>query len=425
MDIFSKKHAQKLDAEDPLRHFREQFTLPDPDLIYLDGNSLGMLPRKTKPHLNNVLSHEWGEGLIRSWNTGWYERSQQVAAKIAPLIGARPHEVIMADSTSVNLFKLGWAALQHQRGRKGIVSDELNFPSDIYLLQGLVEMSGNQFELRLASSSDGMTVSTEEIKEKMGDDTALLTLSHVVFKSAFMYDMKAVTKLAHEKGTLVLWDLSHATGAVPVDLNGSNADLAVGCTYKYLNGGPGSPAFLYVREDLQEKLLSPIWGWFGQDNPFNFQLEYKPATGIERFLAGTPPMLSLSALDPSLDIFLEAGMERIREKSLQQTDYLIALTKKFLVPHGFTVASPKEGAHRGSHVSIRHKEAYRICKALIDKEIGNKVVIPDFREPDNIRLGIAPLYNTFEEIFGAVMELREIAEKKLYQKFSDERDAVT
>ena len=425
MDIFSKKHAQKLDAQDPLRHFREKFNLPDSDLIYLDGNSLGVMPLTTKPHLENVLEEEWGRGLIRSWNTGWYERSQQIAAKIAPLIGAKPHEVIVADSTSVNLFKLGWAALQFQKGRKAIVSDELNFPSDIYLLQGLVNMSGKQLELRLASSHDGMTVSAEELKDKMGNDTALLTLSHVVFKSAFMYDMKSITHFAHKQGALVMWDLSHATGAVPVDLNGSNADLAVGCTYKYLNGGPGSPAFLYVREDLHQKLLSPIWGWFGQDNPFDFQLEYKPAPGIERFLAGTPPMLSLSALDPSLDIFLEAGMAKIREKSFQQTEYLIALMEKFLVPVGFALASPREGARRGSHVSLSHPEAYRICKALIDKETGNKVVIPDFREPDNIRLGIAPLYNTFEEIFDAVMELKEIAEKKLYQKFSAERDAVT
>lgn len=425
MDITSRKYAQNLDAEDPLKHFRKRFVMESSDLIYLDGNSLGMMPTETPARMNQVLTEEWGKGLIRSWNTDWYERSQKVAAKLAPLIGAQPDEVIMADSTSVNLFKLAFAALQLQHNRGGIVSDELNFPSDIYLLQGLVKMLGNRHELRLAASEDGIGVKMQELEKKLGNDTALLTLSHVLYKSAYMYDMKSVTALAHEKGAMVLWDLSHAAGAVPVKLNACKADMAIGCSYKYLNGGPGAIAFLYVRKDLQQKLLSPVWGWFGQNNPFDFQLNYQPAPGIERFLAGSPPILSLSAIEPSLDILLEAGMDNIRQKSLKQSQFLISLAEEFLHPLGFDLASPRQEQHRGSHISLRHAEAYRICKALIDPGVGTRVVIPDFREPDVIRLGIAPLYNSFTEIFEAVLQIKDIAQNKAYQAFEKKKDKVT
>lgn len=425
MNPYNKEYAIARDENDPLKQFRTRFVNPDPELLYLDGNSLGMLPADTARHMDQVINNEWGKGLIRSWNTGWYERSAELAAQLAPLIGAQPDEVMIADSTSVNLFKLAYAALHHQQGRKGIVSDQLNFPSDIYVLQGLVELFGNRHKLRLAQSADEMSVTMEELEKHLSDDTALLTLSYVVFKSAFMYDMKAVTALAHEKGAMVLWDLSHAAGAVPVHLNESNADLAIGCTYKYLNGGPGAPAFLYVRKDLQEKLKSPIQGWFGQQNPFAFNMEYQPATGIYRFLAGTPPLLSVSALEPALQLMNEAGIQNLRRKSILQTNYLISLAEEYLVPLGFALASPKDKEQRGSHVSIRHPEAYRICKALIDPHTGQKVVIPDFRDPDNIRLGVAPLYNTFLDIFEAVMELKLIVEQELYNKFPLTRETVT
>ncbi len=425
MDLYTKEYAVEQDAKDLLQHFRTRFINPTAELIYLDGNSLGMLPADTAGHMNQVITDEWGTGLIRSWNTGWYERSQQLAAQLAPLVGAQPGEVMIADSTSVNLFKLAYAALQHQQGRYGIVSDQLNFPSDIYVLQGLVELLGNRHRLTLAQAEDGMSVTMDELDKHLSGDTALLTLSHVVFKSAFMYDMKAVTARAHEKGAMVLWDLSHAAGAVPVHLNESHADLAIGCTYKYLNGGPGAPAFLYVRKDLQEKLKSPIQGWFGQENPFDFNLKYRPAAGINRFLAGTPPMLSVSALEPALKLMNDAGIQNLRKKSVLQTNYLISLVEEYLMPHGFTLSSPKDENQRGSHVSIRHPEAYRICKALIDPLTGNKVVIPDFREPDNIRLGIAPLYNTFLDIYEAVQEIKLIVEQELFIKFPPTRESVT
>jgi kynureninase len=424
-DVYSSDYAKLLDEKDELKSFRNKFQLNDPYLIYLDGNSLGILPKSTISKVDNVVNNEWGTGLIRSWNEGWYERSSAIGAKIAKIIGAQPDEVIIADTTSVNLFKLAYAALKIQKDKTKIVSDVLNFPSDLYILQGLMEIFGNQHTLNLAQSTDGMTVTIEELGRHITPDTALVTLSHVVFKSAFMYNMNEVTKLAHSNGAMVIWDLSHAAGSVPINLNESNADMAIGCTYKYLNGGPGAPAFLYVRKDLQAKLQSPIWGWFGQHKPFDFNLNYKPAEGIARFLAGTPPLLSLSSIDPSMDIILEAGMDRIREKSINQANYLFSLFDKFLQPQGFTSGSPRDTEIRGSHISIRHPEAYRICKALIDSTICGKVIIPDFREPDNIRLGIAPLYNTFFEIYQAIMQIKEIVEEKKYLAFTANREKVT
>lgn len=417
--------AIQLDQNDLLISYRSFFIIDDPDLIYLDGNSLGMLPRQTPATIQNVVRQEWGNRLIRSWNEQWFERSQKISAKLAGIIGAQPEEVIISDSTSVNLFKLAWAALQYQKGKRTIVSDVLNFPSDIYVLQGLQKIMNQNHEIRLARSADGITISAEEIEKQLGENSALLTLSHVAFKSSFMYNMKEITQMAHRKGSLVLWDLSHAAGSVPVQLNDSNADLAIGCTYKYLNGGPGSTAFLYVRKDLQEKLVSPIWGWFGQNNPFQFDMNYEPATGIERFMAGTPPLLSLSTLETSTDLLLEAGMENIRKKSVDMSEFMISLVKEYLYPLDFNLSSPEDSHQRGSHLSLKHPEAYRISKALAEPVQNRKTVIPDFREPDNLRLGLAPLYNTFREIYEAVMEMKTIVEKKEYLAFDKSKSKVT
>lgn len=424
-EIFSYDYALQSDYEDELRSFRDAFYLPDPNLIYLDGNSLGVLPNSTPQLLDHVVKHEWGNRLIRSWNEGWYERPSETGASLANLLGAHPEEVIMADSTSVNLFKLAFAALKYQHGRTSIVSDALNFPSDLYVLQGLVEHFGRQYQLRLVPSPDGIGIEMDKLAELLDKQTALLSLSHIVFKSSFMYDMKEVSRLAHDKGALVIWDLSHAAGAVPVRLNESGADMAIGCTYKYLNGGPGSPAFLYVRKDLQEHLQSPIWGWFGQNKPFNFDIQYKAAAGIHRFYAGSPPMLSLSSLHPSLDIITKAGIERLRLKSISQTEYLISLFRHYLQSLGFGLGSPTDSAQRGSHVSLCHPEAFRICKALINPPYGEKTIIPDFREPDNIRMGIAPLYNRYTDIFEAVMRMKTIVETASYEDFDKNRSAVS
>lgn len=422
--IFSAAYAAQRDENDKLKHFRSRFDLPE-NLIYLDGNSLGALPHETKKRMEEVLLDEWGRGLIRSWNTHWYNRPLEIGKKLAEIIGASPDEVIIADSTSVNLYKLAHAALQMQHGKTAIVSDELNFPSDLYVLQGLIEQFGNKHSLKLAQSRDGLTVEMADLEKLIGADTALVSLSHVLFKSSFMYDMSAVNALAHKHGALVLWDLSHAVGAVPISLNESGADLAIGCTYKYLNGGPGSTAFLYVRRELQQKLQSPIWGWFGQHNPFQFELEYKPAEGMRRFLAGSPPLLSLSAIEPSLDMLREAGMQNLREKSVSLSEYLIKLAEKELLPFGYELGSPPNPAQRGSHVSLRHPEAFRICKALISPSAGHKTIIPDFREPDHIRLGIAPLYNSFTDIYETIVRLRHIVQAQEYNTYSSSRAEVT
>ena len=417
--------AKTLDERDDLSAYRSRFVSGDERLIYLDGNSLGKLPVESKTILDRTVNIEWGERLIRSWNKEWYSKNRELGDKIAPIAGASEGEVIITDTTSVNLYKLAHAALKFKEGRRRIVTDELNFPSDLYILQGLVKAFGAGYELVVVSSRDGMTIDTGDLKEKIDDNTALVSLSHVAFKSAFRYNMKEITALAHEKGAMMLWDLSHSIGAVPGELNKSNADLAVGCTYKYLNGGPGSPAFLYVRKDLQEKLSSPIWGWFGEKNPFDFTLNYRPGEGISRFLAGTPPILSLKAIEPTLDMLNEAGMQRIRTKSVSQSVFLLQLAEEFLWSLGFQAGSPVDPEKRGSHVSLRHPEAYRICKALIDPHVGEAVVIPDFREPDNIRLGITPLYTTYTEIFIAVREIRNIVTEKLFLKYSPDKERVT
>jgi len=426
MDMESAfREAVALDNQDELSGYRSRFVSGNENLIYLDGNSLGKLPAESKTILGHSVSFEWGERLIRSWNENWYTKNIELGDKIARIAGASEGEVIITDTTSVNLYKLAYAALRFQKGRTRLVTDELNFPSDLYILQGLVKEFGEEYELVVVPSGDGMTIDTRDVKAVIDGNTALVSLSHVAFKSAFMYNMKEITALAHEQGAMVLWDLSHSTGAVPGELNRSDADLAVGCTYKYLNGGPGSPAFLYVRKDIQDKLTSPVWGWFGEKNPFDFELKYRPGEGIKRFLAGTPPILSMKAIEPTLDMINEAGMIRIRGKSVSQSEFLFRLAKEFLWPLGFKPGSPHDPETRGSHVSLRHPEAYRICKALIDPDTGNAVIIPDFREPDNIRFGITPLYTTYTEIYTAVREIRDIVDNKLYMKYSDKREQVT
>jgi len=417
--------ARELDAQDELASFRDEFVIEDPDLIYLDGNSLGRLPKRTIEFMRRAIEVEWGERLIRLWNDGWVHTPTALGAKIAQLVGAQPDEILVTEATSINLFKLAVAALRARPERAKIVSDVFNFPSDLYILQGIIDLLGRRHRLELIPSADTITIDPAAVGAAIDDDTALVSLTHVAFKSAFMYDLAAVTEQAHRAGALMLWDLSHSVGAVPLDLNGSKADLAIGCTYKYLNGGPGAPAFLYVRRDLQSQLNQPMWGWFAAKNPFAFDLEYTPADDISRYKVGTPPMLSMKAVEPALDILLEAGMARLRAKSIRQTEYLIFLAEQWLEPLGFTIGSPRQAEIRGSHVSLRHAESYRINRALIEAEPPAVRVIPDFRAPDNLRLGIAPLYTTFSDIYRAMARLREIVEEGIYEQYSAERLAVT
>ncbi len=421
MDNFSLEHARELDQDDVLECYREEFVVEDPELIYLDGNSLGRLPRMAAERVREVVEREWGERLIRGWNEGWFTAPQRVGAKVAQVIGAQADEVILSDSTSVNLFKLIVAALQANPGRHKIVTDDLNFPSDVYVMQGVVKLLGPDYRLEIVHSNDGITIADEALAKAIDRDTALVALTHTAFKSGFVYDMRTITEMAHRAGALMEWDLSHSVGAMPLALDDNQVDLAVGCTYKYLNGGPGSPAFVFVRRDLQNRIINPIWGWFGQKSQFDFGLYYERAPGLTQFLAGTPPILSLAPIETGVDLILIAGIERIRRKSVKQTEYLISLWQEWLAPLGVTLNSPRDANRRGSHVSLGHAEGLRIDRALIEE----MKVIPDFRYPDNIRFGIAPLYTSYTEIYEGMSRLRRVLTERLYEKYPVEGLAVT
>lgn len=386
--------ARALDAADPLRHFRERFHLPD-GVIYLDGNSLGALPRATIATQRDAVERQWGDDLIRSWNANdWIGVPERVGAKIARLIGAEPHEVIVADTVSVNLFKLIVAAMRLQSDRPQILTEPGNFPTDLYTAGGAAAMLPDQ------------VVHTEQagdLLDALGPDTALLLLTHVHYKTGVRHDMASLTEAAHEVGALTLWDLSHSVGAIPLDLGACEADLAVGCGYKYLNGGPGAPAFLYVREDLQDELVSPLAGWMGHESPFEFRDDYAPAPGIRRFLCGTPPILGLLALESGVDMFLEAAMEQVGEKSAALFDLFADRVEQRCAGFGLELVTTRDAAHRGSHISYAHPDGWPVMQALIDRG-----VIGDFRAPDILRFGLTPLYMSFEDVWRAVETLGDI-----------------
>ena len=414
--------SKQLDLQDPLASYREQFVITDPNLVYLDGNSLGMMPKIAKERAKQVIEEEWGNDLIRGWNKGWWDAPKRVGDKIGQVIGATEGQTLVNDTVSLNLFKLATSALTLQPNRKRIITDTFNFPSDLYILQGIKQNLGNNHEvIRIGAIDDDITPDIAALEAAINEDTALITLSHVVFKSGYIYDIQRITELAHAKGALVLWDLSHSVGSVPVRLDECNADLAIGCTYKYLNGGPGAPGFLYVNKNIQEKLSSPIWGWWGQKNPFDFDLDYTPAPGARRFMVGTQPMISLLTMEAALEPTLNAGMDAIRAKSIVMTNYASFLTETWLAPLGFSLGSPADSAIRGSHISIRHADGYRINRALIEE----MNVIPDFRAPDNIRLGFAPLYTSFTEIREGFDRIKRVIEEKRYNNYPQQKLTVT
>jgi kynureninase len=413
MSFLSRAECEALDAADPLAAWRERFALPD-GVIYLDGNSLGPLPRATEAIVRDVVRRQWGEDLITSWNKhGWVDLPQRLGAKIARLLGARPHEVIVADSVSVNLFKLIAAALGLRPGRPVVVSERGNFPTDLYVAEGLRDLLGGRLELRL--------VATEELEAALDRDTAVLMLTHVDYRTGRLHDMARLTARAHAAGAITLWDLAHSAGAVPVDLGAAGVDLAVGCGYKYLNGGPGAPAFLFVAERWQERIRQPVTGWFGHVRPFAFEGAYRPASGITRFLAGTPPILSMTALEAGVELLLEIDQQALRTKSMALTDAFIALVERRGAEWGFAVASPRDARARGAQVALRHAEAYPIVQALIARG-----VIGDFRAPDLLRFGLAPLYVRFVDVWDAVEALCAVMAERLWdQPAFKERAAVT
>ncbi len=413
------EEARALDAADPLASFRDRFVISDPDLIYLDGNSLGRMPKKTAEVLDR-LKRDWGDRLVRGWGEGWYDLPRRLGAKIAKLIGAGEDEVIVCDSTSVNLYKLAQAVSEApSSGRLWVLTDDTNFPSDLYVLHGVFGRRATG----LRSGLDGYVEreAFARAMDRLHGRGLLLALSHTAFKSGYVYPMAELSEEARKRGILSLWDLSHSVGAVPIGLTQAGVDLAVGCTYKYLCGGPGSPAFLYVRRDLQEKLGNPIRGWFGQRDPFQFSPEYHPAPGISRFLAGTPPILSMAAAEPGIDLVLEAGIDEIRRKLVAQTEFLIRLFDKYLAPLGFKLNSPRDSSIRGAHVSASHPLALQIDQALIHEAN----VVPDFRAPDNLRLGVAPLYTRFADLLEAVMRIERVVREGLPEKYSGSGPTVT
>jgi kynureninase len=394
----SRDDALTLDAHDPLASVRASFVLPE-SVVYLDGNSLGPPPRALFGRVAEVLRKEWGTDLIRSWTRhGWIDLPERVAASIARLIGAAPDEVVVADSTSVNLFKLLVAALRLRPGRRVILSERENFPTDLYMAAGLADLLGDRAELRLVDRTD--------LAQSLDSDVAVLMLTHVDFRDGEIHDMAAWTAAAHDAGAVSLWDLAHSAGVLSVALEACGADLAVGCGYKYLNGGPGAPAFAYVARRHHEGLQQPLWGWMGHATPFEFGTDYRPAPGVGRLRVGTPPILSLAALECGVASVVTAGVERLRAKSVALTELFIALVERDCREWGLEVVSPRDPVRRGSQVSLRHGEGYAIVQALIDAG-----VVGDFRAPDLLRFGFAPAYVRFVDVWDAVAALTKIMEE--------------
>jgi kynureninase len=409
------------DAADPLRPLRGQFALP-PGVVYLDGNSLGALPRATAQHVAQAVEREWGQGLIRSWNdAGWFDLPRRIGDRIARWIGAGPGEVVATDTTSVNLYKVLDAALriaaQDTPGRRVVLSERSNFPTDLYIAQGLCAAHG--CSLRLVDTP-------AELPAALGEGAAVLMLTHVNYRSGAMHDMAALTALAQRHGTLAVWDLAHSAGAVPVDLHAAGADFAVGCGYKYLNGGPGAPAFAWVHPRHAERFWQPLSGWWGHAAPFEFTPDYRPAPGIGRYLCGTQPVLSLVALDCGLDTLDAAlplgGMAALRAKSLALTDLFIDLVASRCGGQGLALVTPRAHAERGSQVCLARSEgAHAIVQALIARG-----VVGDFRAPDILRFGFTPLYLGFEDVWIAVEQLRQVLETGEWrQPRFQQRHAVT
>jgi kynureninase len=400
--VSSRDDALRLDEGDPLAAFRDRFFVPDPSLVYLDGTSLGRLPRATRERLGSLTDEEWGGRLIRGWYDEWLELPARVGELVGGLVGAGPGQVIVADSTTVCLFKLASAALDFDRSRTEVVVQRDEFPTDRYVLESLATARGLELRWLEGDPVEGLTAG--DIAPLLSERTALVVLSHVNYRSAAIAPLAEITQLVHDAGALVLWDLCHSAGALPVGLDAAEVDLAVGCTYKYLNGGPGAPAFLYVAERLQDRLSQPIWGWFGRRDQFLMEQGYVPAEGIAAWLSGTPGVLGLAAVEEGAKLTAEAGISAIRQKARDLTEYAIALHDEWLAPLGLTLGSPRDAEHRGSHVSVRRADASDLSRALT--EAG---VLTDFRMPDTIRLGCSPLTTSYAEVWDGISRLTALA----------------
>ena len=418
MDL-TRAAAEALDAADPLAAFRARFAGAGEDgLLYLDGNSLGRMPVETPAALARVVEEEWARGLVRSWSS-WVGAATRVGDLLAEgVLGARPGEVLVADSTTVDLYKLLVAAADARPGRDVLVCSADDFPTDRYVVAGVAQSRGMTVREVPADVDEGLDAAV--LAAALDERVAVVVLSAVAYRSGALADVAAVTRLARKAGALVVWDLSHAAGAVPVDLAADGVDLAVGCTYKYLNGGPGAPAFLYVRRELQEQLRQPIWGWFGQRDQFAMGPAYDPVPGVERFAVGTPPVLALAAVEVGARLVAEAGVDRLAAKGRALGQLVVALADAWLAPHGVALASPRDPARRGAHVTLASPSAWQLTQALVDRG-----VVPDFRTPDRVRLGPAPLYTRFVDVWDAMDRFRQVLADRAHEGYPTERSRVT
>ncbi len=399
----NRQQAQAFDKADPVASKRSEFILPD-GVIYLDGNSLGAMPRVAGERARQLMQQQWSQDLIRSWNDhDWIDLPHVTGEKIAALVGASAGQVICCDSTSVNLFKLLCSALELQKDRRIVLSQADNFPTDLYMVQGLRQLAGDEYCL--------LEVAEEaEIATRLDENVAVLLLTHVNYRSGRLHDIRSLTELAHQKGVLVIWDLSHSTGVLPLELDDWGVDFAVGCGYKYLNGGPGAPAFLYVAKRHQATVRQPLSGWMGHAEPFAFSQDYRAAHGIGRYLCGTPPVLSMSVMDAALSVFAGVDMAELRAKSIALGELFAQLVASNEDLSELTLISPQNGHHRGSQLAYRHPDAYSICQVLIERG-----VIADFRAPDVLRFGFAPLYIRYQDAWDAVAILSRVMAEKTYR----------
>jgi len=410
--------AEDLDNVDQLANFRSRFVIEDPNLIYLDGNSLGRLPKKTKALAQEIVSEQWGSRLIRSWNEKWLEDTVRIGDKVGSVVGAKPGEVVLADSTTVCLFKTAVSALLSNPTRSIILTDDQNFPSDIQALKAAASTVSKDHKV-VVIESNGLEAPVEELLEAIDETVSLVSLSQVAYRSGCCWDLSTVTEKAHQVGARVLWDLSHSVGVVPIDLRKDEIDLAIGCTYKYLNGGPGSPAFIYISENCHD-LINPIAGWYGSKDPFGFDPLSQPQNDNRRFLTGTPPLVSTLLIEPGVDLVIEAGVQNIRSKSVALSERFLFKAEKELLPLGFSVASPLKHKNRGSHLSFSHDSALAIGQALINEQ----ATIPDVRPPDLVRFGFAPLYTTFVEIEESIDRVKEVISGGGIDRWKDEIPVV-
>ena len=415
--------AQKLDQEDILANFKNYFE-NNSNEIYLDGNSLGKLPKKTLKILQETIQNQWGKRLIRSWNEIWLDLPLGLAKKYGALLNIKKEEVIIGESTSVRLYQILHALINSKKYTNKLSSDNLNFPTDLYVLEGLA----NEFNLskvNLINYKQEIFADLNLLKKNIQNNQGIYCLSLVTFKSSFLYPMKDLNLWAEENNSIIVWDLSHAIGAVEIDLKETQTKIALGCSYKFMNGGPGSPAFLFIQKKLQDLLHNPIKGWFGHQNPFNFAPNYLPDSGINRFASGTTQVLSMQAMEPGIDITLEAGIKNLRKKSIALSEFFLNGIEEELIPLGFKIQSPSNSDLRGSHLTISHPASWQICQALIQGESNAVKVIPDYRPPNLLRFGIAPLYTSYENIFRVLIRIKEIVKTESFKKFEIKKTKVT